>query len=78
MARQVLSVTERDGKTYWSRVGVAFENNDGSVNVILDAFPVSGKLQIRDFEEKDTPPPNPAGSRGPRQAKIKNTDDIPF
>ena len=32
----------------WVRVGVAFENKDGSLNVLLDALPLSGRLQIRD------------------------------
>jgi hypothetical protein len=30
------------------RVGVAFENKDGSLNVLLDALPLTGRLQIRD------------------------------
>jgi hypothetical protein len=32
------------------RVGVAFPNRDGSLNVLLDALPLSGRLQIRDRE----------------------------
>jgi hypothetical protein len=41
----------KDGKTYWVKVGVAFENKDGSWNLYLDAFPFSGKLQMRDWDE---------------------------
>ncbi len=50
--KSVFAITERDGKTYWNRVGAAFENKDGSVNVNLDALPVSGRLQIREDEER--------------------------
>jgi hypothetical protein len=35
----------------WVRVGVAFPNRDGSLNVLLDAIPLSGRLQIRDRAE---------------------------
>jgi hypothetical protein len=34
-------------RSRWVRVGVAFENKDGSLNVLLDALPLSGRLQIR-------------------------------
>jgi hypothetical protein len=43
----VYSITERDEKSYWAKVGVAFPNRDGSINVSLEALPVSGKLQLR-------------------------------
>ncbi len=44
---------EKDGKKFWVRVGVAFVNRDGSLNVRLDAMPVNGRLQIRDPQEID-------------------------
>ncbi len=44
---------DRQGKTYWMRIGNAFQNVDGSTNVYLDAFPANGKLQIRDLDERD-------------------------
>lgn len=50
--RTVLAITERDGRTYWTRIGVAFVNRDGSITVRLHALPVSGTLQIRDQEER--------------------------
>jgi hypothetical protein len=45
----VYSISERNGKSYWNRIGVAFLNSDGSLNVKLEAFPVSGELHIRDY-----------------------------
>ena len=41
-------VTERNGKGYWERIGVAYTNIDGSLNVVLDSLPVDGKMQIRE------------------------------
>ena len=39
----------REGKSMWTRVGTAFENNDGSWNIRLSALPVAGgRLNMRD------------------------------
>ena len=38
-------------RSRWVRVGVAFPHRDGSLNVLLDAIPLSGRLQIRDRAE---------------------------
>jgi hypothetical protein len=51
--KSVFALTERDQKTYWTRIGAAFTNKDGSVTVQLDALPVSGRLQIREDEERE-------------------------
>ena len=49
----VYVITERAGKSYWNRIGIAFVNHDGSLNVRLDAVPVSGELHIRDYVPRD-------------------------
>jgi len=41
-------VEGKDGKSRWTKIGMAFINKDGSINVLLDAFPRDGKIQIRD------------------------------
>ena len=46
-------ITQRKDKNFWNRVGVAFVNNDGSINVKLEAVPVSGEIQIRDYQPRD-------------------------
>ncbi len=46
-------VRRSNGKSYWVRIGVAFENRDGSWNVKLDATPTNGELQIRDRDQRD-------------------------
>lgn len=49
----VYVISDRNGRKYWNRIGVAFINSDGSVNVKLEAIPVSGEMQIRDYVPRD-------------------------
>jgi hypothetical protein len=37
-------------KSYWTRVGVGFVNKDGSITLKLDCIPISGTLQVREWE----------------------------
>lgn len=62
--KAVFALTERDDKTFWTRIGAAFTNKDGSITVALDALPVSGRLQIRDNEPKEDS--DERGERGGR------------
>jgi hypothetical protein len=42
---------EDDSKrhTKWLKIGVGFPNRDGSINLILDAFPIgTNRLQVRE------------------------------
>ena len=57
-------ITERNDKSYWTRIGVAFINKDGSLNVKLDALPIGGTMQIRDYEPREEFDAN--GSMRPR------------
>jgi len=54
-ALAVFAVVEKENRNaIWIRVGSAFTNRDGSVNLYLDAFPIgTNRLQIREqrFEE---------------------------
>jgi hypothetical protein len=54
-------VNEKTNKTYWMKLGVGFTNNDSSINVHLDALPINGKIQLRDWDEEDRRAP--AGDR---------------
>lgn len=65
----VYAVVERLGKRHWLRIGMAFVNRDGSLNVKLDALPLNGQLQIREQSmpaqrdgEEPAPPPVSAPS----------------
>jgi len=40
-------------RTFWLRVGNAYVNRDGSINVYLDAMPMNGRLQLRESNEKE-------------------------
>lgn len=57
--KQIVAAVERgEGeakKSYWNRIGVAFENRDGSFNLRFDYFPTSAEttIQIRDFDPKE-------------------------
>lgn len=42
----------------WSRIGSAWTNRDGSMNIVLDSFPLGGRLQIREDDRE------PRGERG--------------
>jgi len=63
-------ITERGGKSYFNRVGIAFVNGDGSLNVKLEAMPISGELHIRDYvPREDSVGPTVARSRANGQAR---------
>lgn len=53
----------RDGRKFWLRIGAAFENQDGSWNVYMDALPTNGQLQIRDYRPSDRKPMNDNADR---------------
>lgn len=47
--KDVYLINERgEDNAQWTKIGVAFVNKDGSLNVILDALPLAGKIHIRD------------------------------
>jgi hypothetical protein len=52
----VYTINERGEKSYWTRIGVAYVNRDGSLNVKLDAVPVNGTMQVRDWTSRDEQP----------------------
>lgn len=51
----VYTIVEKQGKEkpFWIKVGACFSNRDGSMNVVLDALPINGRLHIR---QKDPDP----------------------
>jgi|HubBroStandDraft_1064217.scaffolds.fasta_scaffold126420_2 hypothetical protein len=59
----VYTIVDRSpGKSFWTRVGVGFVNRDGSINLRLDAIPISGTLNVRDWEERDGMRPQGTGA----------------
>ena len=58
--KQLVAAVERgEGeakKTFWTRIGVAFENLDGSWNLLFDFIPArvaETTIQLRDFSSRD-------------------------
>jgi len=39
----------------WSRVGTAWLNRDGSINVLLDSLPLGGKVNLRPDDRERAP-----------------------
>ncbi|EKD50016.1 MAG: hypothetical protein ACD_62C00680G0004 [uncultured bacterium] len=52
--KEVFAINKREGqeKAVWIRVGTAFICKDNSINVTLDAVPLTGTLNIRDYVAK--------------------------
>jgi hypothetical protein len=72
---QVWAIPEsRDGeqKAFWVKIGVAFTNRDGSVNVILDALPIgTNRLQIREQKEEARAGAAPARKNGFETVEVR-------
>lgn len=66
----VYSIVEREGldRAIWTRVGSAFKNRDGSMNVHLDALPTNGKLHVR---EQD-----PNRNRGEARPELPLSEEV--
>jgi len=57
------------GRPFWLKVGAAFTNRDGSLTVVLDAFPSStNRLQIREQRFPDDARPG-NGNGAPHPAE---------
>lgn len=58
MYKVISPIKRGDGSTYWMRVGTAHTNRDDSINIYLDALPLTrdGKdvmIQLRELTEED-------------------------
>lgn len=60
--KYVYVITGKGERKFWTKIGVAFVNRDGSLNCKLDSLPVDGELHIRDAVSRDERP-NPTGPR---------------
>jgi hypothetical protein len=72
--KTVYTVVDRGQKSYWVRIGVGFENQDGSLNLKLDAVPTNGTLQVRDWEAREE---GDHGARGRGAANGRAADGRP-
>jgi hypothetical protein len=53
MVEDVPANATREAKSWWTKIGVAFENKDGSYSLELSAIPVNGRLQMREPAPRD-------------------------
>lgn len=58
VSRKVFTIVKGSGraKPYWQQIGSAFDNKDGSINVVLNATPLDGRLHIRTVDEQKPEP----------------------
>lgn len=62
--KMAYSISERNGKSYFSKVGIGFVNKDGSWNLKLESFPISGEIHVRDYVPREE-------SEGPGVARVR-------
>lgn len=77
----VYNITERGDRSFWNRIGVAYENRDGSLNIKLDAVPVNGTMQVRDWTPRDEAnaqePAKPRTNGSSRSASSQLVEEFP-
>jgi hypothetical protein len=79
--KAVFTIVERGSsngmtKSYWTRVGVGFVNKDGSITLKLDCIPISGTLQVREWEPYDRRADGPEAPARPRQRPQPPADSL--
>ncbi len=47
----------------WTKIGIGFVNRDNSINIVLDANPVNGRLHIRDRRSAQSKNSYPSNQR---------------
>lgn len=48
MVEDVPASSDGGARAFWTKIGVAYENEDGSLSLTLAAIPVTAKMQVRD------------------------------
>lgn len=73
---------KKDGGTFWARVGTAWQNDNGSIQVIFDALPLpdsEGRCVVNLFEPRDDRAKSAGNDRATAQARSGGgvDDDYP-
>ena len=77
----------RDGKTYFTKIGVAFENKNGGYSLSFEALPIAsmnddGNIETRALmmepRERDDAPRNGTPARNNRAPVDDLDDSVPF
>ena len=53
--QELFGIVERKESSFWTRIGTAFKNNDGSWNLLFDYMPLGSEvtLQMREPRPRD-------------------------
>ena len=55
--RSVFTIVEKgqgpSHKSYWVRIGIGYVNQDQSITLKLDALPVNGTIQVREYQTQE-------------------------
>jgi hypothetical protein len=53
--KEIFGVVDRGEQSFWTRIGVAFQNSDGSLNLLLNFVPTDPgtTIQIREPRPRD-------------------------
>ncbi len=74
-SKALYTVIEKPGdRSFWLRIGWANENRDGSFTLKLDALPMNGKLQMRDYTPREKREDDKRGE----DATADRVDQLPF
>lgn len=73
----VYAITERGEKSYWTKIGVAYTNRDNSITIKLDAVPVGGTMQVRDWTPRDEQPAHTDGRPPARRGNGATGPGVP-
>lgn len=74
-----LAVRESNGKSYFTKIGVAFPARDGNgFSLLLDAVPASADGQYKILLRTPLPPRGEQQTRQPAPFEPDYTDDVPF
>jgi hypothetical protein len=60
---------EKTGKTYWTKIGVAFPRDGGGFSIKLEALPLGAEMMIFPPDERDNRPKSDTNG---------NSDDVPY
>jgi hypothetical protein len=68
-SKAIYTVVERaNDRPFWLRIGWAHTNRDGSLSMKLDALPIDGRLQVRDWNPREQDAGPREGEAGPTRA----------
>lgn len=72
--------TKKDGGTFWTRVGMAFEGEKG-ISIEFSSLPLpdkEGRVRVSLFEPREQGASAPAASRRPTVSEDMGGEEIPF